>query len=339
MKISELLEAKHPIKILDLRYEEPSDPTLILKHWGSHPKEYIAPSDGFFWHWHAGKLILHSERNDIYSWKMVQLLKLHAAGVNVTPVDAWLKTPAGKKNQPFELWNMLNGKVSFNDQTVLIHKEHAGGSGTERQRIMSDIKELQSALKALQPYGVTGEFKIKGVPPHVGKTVNLVLSQIDPTSQILGGGSLTMYHGTSTVRWDKIQKAGLQPGHTGKQYVDLRTGYSENNVYLATNPKVAEFYAKRQAGKDGDTGGVILSVEVPDPALLLADDEYVPPGQWSDKEQRVLPPDPRSMLRRAASKVPMSLSGRGPGSFAYKGRIPPSNIKLVRTVAVSSRRS
>jgi hypothetical protein len=77
MLIRELLsEVKKPLTVVDLRYEEPSDPKRVLKHWGSEPKEYIHPQDGFFWHWNEGKLLLHSEKNENYSWKMAQLLGL-----------------------------------------------------------------------------------------------------------------------------------------------------------------------------------------------------------------------------------------------------------------------
>lgn len=336
MKISEIiLEEKNPLKILDLRYVEPSDPSLVLKHWGSHPKDYINPDDGFFFHWHEGRLILHSERNDVYSWKMSELLRSHESGAIVRPVERWLRTAAGKKRQPFELWNMLNGRVDLVSGVVTIHKEHPFGGGAERQRAMTNIKELQDLLRVLLRYGVTPDFKIKGVPAHVAATVGKVLAQEDPTSKILSGSAPVMYHGTSMSRWQEIQHMGLIPGKTGEAYIDLIPGYSEHNVYLGTNPKIAEFYAKRQAKKDGDDQGVILQVKIPDPARLLGDDSYLPRGTWNDEERRVIPPDPEELRRASAGKLPLSKGGRESGSFAYRGRIPPSNIKSVRTLKVT----
>lgn len=339
MRIAEILaEARVPLRVLDLRYEEPDDPTLVLKHWGSHPKSYIRPSDGVFWHWKEGQLILHSERNDFYSWKMVQLLRMHASGGKVRPVEAWLKTPAGKEKQPFEMWNQLNGKVDLANRLITVHKEHPQ-KGAERQRAINNIKELQDLLRALAPYGVTADFKITGVPGHIAKTVAGVMSQDDPTTGVLTGKPPVMYHGTSMSRWQQIRLNGLRPGHTGKAYVDLIPGYSENNVYLATNAKTAEFYAKRQSAKDGDDKGVILRVMVPDPARLMSDDEWLPRGQWSDVEKRLLPNDPKALLQRAGSKTIMKLSGRTMGSFAYRGNILPNNIELLRTVSVRPKES
>lgn len=330
MKIADIIsEAKQQVRILDLRYIEPSDPSLVLKHWGSHPKEYINPSSGFFWHWNQGRLILHSERNDEYSWKMVQLLRANQSGETVRPVEKWLRSPAGKIKKPFDLWNMLNGKVDLDTGVITIHKEHASGSGSERQRAINDLKELQDLLRFLMRYGVGTNFKVKGVPSHVDKTVDRILAQSDPTSKILSGGAPIMYHGTSQKRWEEIQKHGLRPGKTGKVYIDLVPGYSEYNVYLTTNPKTADFYAKRQAKKDGDNQGVILQVTVPDPARLLSDDYFLPRGSWSDDEQRLIPPEPGATRRRAGEKWPVGRSGRDLGSFAYHGRIPPSYIKAI----------
>jgi len=321
MLIRELLsEVKQPLTIVDLRYEEPSDPKRVLKHWGSEPKEYIRPEAGFFWHWNEGKLLLHSEKNENYSWKMAQLLGLR---------------DQNEKTQPLgELWNQLNGKVDFKNQTVTVLKEFADSK--MRQRSISNVKELQDAFKVLMRFGLREDFKVVGVPSHVGKTVAQVFSQSDPTSSVLKGEAPVFYHGTSSDRWEQIQQKGLQPGQTGEAYVDLRPGYSEHNVYLATNPKVAEFYAKRQAKKDGSSSGVILKVTVPDPAKLLADDDWIPPGTWSDEEQRVIPLSPKAQLQRAGSHIALSKSGRELGSFAYRGRIPSSRIELVRKIAVKT---
>jgi hypothetical protein len=322
MLIRELLsEVKRPLTVVDLRYEEPSDPKQVLKHWGSEPKEYIHPQTGFFWHWGEGKLLLHSERNENYSWKMTQLLGL--------------RDPKETKQPLGELWNQLNGKVDLKNRTITILKEYAD-SNKPRQRSISNIKELQDALKVLMRYGVTEDFKIAGTPPHVAKTVGQVLAQQDPTSMVLRGEAPVLYHGTSSDRWEQIQQQGLQPGHTGEVYSDLRPGYSEYNVYLATNPKIAEFYAKRQAKKDGSSSGVILKVTVPDPARLLSDDWWVPAGQWSEPEKRVIPPSRKEQMRRAGSQQAVSGSGRQLGSFAYRGRIPSSRIEMVRKVTVKS---
>jgi hypothetical protein len=178
-----------------------------------------------------------------------------------------------------------------------------------RQRNLVDVKEAQKAFRELFAYGVTPDFKVKGFPPEVPKTVKGILALNDPTDQVMARQSITMYHGTSMKRWQIIQRQGLRPGNASDIYNDLVPGYSEFNIYVCTTAKNAEFYGKRQAKKDRDDAYVILQLQIPDPVKLRPDDRFSH-GQTK----------------------PMSRSGRELGEFAYKGSILPQQIKLYKEV-------
>ena len=124
------------------------------------------------------------------------------------------------------------------------------------------------------------------------------------------------YHGTSKKRWEEaISKKGLRPGLNGNDaYVDLIPGYSEHNVYLASNAKTAEFYGKRQAEKDEDSQYVVLQVQVPASAKLRPDDHFAKTFKGTDTSH-------------AATKRGL----RELGSIAYKGVILPKFIKVLST--------
>jgi hypothetical protein len=244
MLFVELFEAK---ELIDLRHRDVS--SKIPK-----PSPYIAPSDGFYWLYYQGKLVVHSHENEFDSELAVELL-------------------SGKKRQTTGLWNQLGGLVDLTSHTVTISKESVGNG--YRQRVISNVKGLQGALRDLRRFGVTDDFKIKGTAPNIGKTVGAVLRQDDPTDQVLTRNIKIMYHGTSVSRWLIIQKKGLQPGNTPGQYPDLRPGYSDHNIYLATTIKAAQFYGKRQAKKDHEYEYVVLEVSIPDLGKLMADDRYI----------------------------------------------------------------
>jgi len=292
MRYFELItEAK---EVIDARHEESDE-----KPFGSGKYHYIKPSDGFFFHYYDGVLVLHSEENEQYSAKV--------AGVSV----------------PSEVWNQLNGLVQLNNKTVTIGKAYFGTS--LKMRSIPDIKTLQKVLRDLKRFGVTKEFLIKGAPKNIPKTVGDVLLANDPTDKILAQQPITMFHGTSLERWKIIERAGLRPGNTGDTYNDLVSGYSEHNIYLATTEKSAEFYGKRQAKKDDDFHYVILQVDVPDPAKLLSDDRFV--KRFSSRNED-LPPE--EIRKSASDPSRLSQSGRELGEFAYRGIILPKHIKLVR---------
>jgi hypothetical protein len=171
-------------------------------------------------------------------------------------------------------------------------------------------------LKNLKGYGVKDDFVIKGTQLGLnGKTVADVLAMEDHVTKIMKNMPQVLYHGTSWSRWEVIQKKGLQPGHTGEAYVDLIPGYSEYNVYLGVNQKIAEFYGKRQAAKDGDDKYVVLEITVPDPSKYMPDDAF---HQRNDT-------NPQHIHQRLKAGV------KELGSVAYRGAILPRHIRLVAT--------
>ena len=89
MRYSELREAK---RVYDVRH--PYDGSVKF-----NPNRYIDPNDGFFWHFHEGNLIIHSQE-----------YPAHSASILKTTV-------------PSELWNLLNGSVDFKTHTITIAKE------------------------------------------------------------------------------------------------------------------------------------------------------------------------------------------------------------------------
>lgn len=283
-----LCEAK---EITDARHEEST-----LKHWGSSKYNYIKPSDGFFFTYRGGLLVLHSEENEVYSSKV--------SGVKIP-----------------EVWNGLGGKVDLTTKTITISKESV--RTTTRQRAITDVKELQKVLKDLFQFGVRKDFVVKGTPKHIPNTVAKILALKDPTDEILNQKPIVMYHGTSLKNWKIIQKEGLRPGKTVEQYYDLIPGYSENNVYLATTEKAAEFYGKRQAKKDRDSGYVALQINVPDPAKLASDDYFA--TAFNNGEV-----DLDRVKKRSVSKYSLTASGRELGQYAYSGIILPTHISVAK---------
>jgi hypothetical protein len=307
MKINELLnEAK---SVRDFRHENIEKE---FPYWGSKTSEHIDPKDGFHFTYSKGELILSSTANDTYSgivaknlWK--QQLAHKGSGIP-KEVSSKLKLPGER-----DLWNQLGGAVLLADKTITISKEDAAGK--TRQRAMNDIKELQDALKNLKRYGVTAEFKLKGVPsPLNGKTVGEIMKLESHVRQVLKREGQVMYHGTSKKRWDdSISKEGLRPGKTGQAYVDLIKGYSEHNIYLAVNEKSAEFYGKRQAKKDDDTQYVVLKIKVPDAGKFIPDDAYAHGMKSGEEHDRI---------KSGVSEL---------GSIAYKGVIRPQFIEVLST--------
>ena len=132
----------------------------------------------------------------------------------------------------------------------------------------------------------------------------------DNVQKILHDKDLIMWHGSSEGRWEMIQHKGLQPGKTGEAYVDLIPGYSEHNVYVATTPKGAQYYAKRQAKKDGSKP-VVLKVQIPNPRKLIADDRYA--HHSTDKS-----------VGKSIDRIKTSIKEMG--ELGYNGWIPPKLI-------------
>lgn len=293
--IGDLLEAK---RVIDLQHPE----TPGIEYFPKGEQDYIDPDDGFFFEYRDGVLVLSSTPNPNYSAKVLGKARTKPNGFGLEYTDKELGQTISN------VWNGLGGRVDLNSKTITINKESANGK--KRQRSIGNLDELKKVLTDLSRYGVTGDFRIGGVPKHIAKTVSQVMSQRDAGTDILAGRSdITLYHGTSASRLPDIMRRGLEPGHTGRVYNDLVPGYSDRNVYLALTEKTAEFYGKRQAKNDGDDTYVILTVRVPDPAKLLSDDAWVfgNPDNGSNKNS----------LRRSI---------RDSGELAYRGRIPPKFI-------------
>lgn len=288
MRFNQLMEAT---KILDFRMTEMPDLPFYPK--GEDP-QFMSPTAGFHFAYHAGVLMVNSTSNAFY--------------------DA--KATGGDEKAASKMWNQLGGVVDFSTSTITIAKESV--ESKSRQRTVANTREAKKAIRELMKFGVKGNFKIKGWSRGV-ETVDAFLSSVEAVEQIKSNTSapIILYHGTSSKAYDIIAIDGLRPGKTEGTYVDLVPGYSENNVYLSTEIKTAEFYGKRQAKKDGSTSYVILQVTVPDAAKLLPDDSVV--GRGMDTTDTV------EMHRR------LKISASEDGSVAYRGAIRPAFIALKAT--------
>lgn len=135
------------------------------------------------------------------------------------------------------------------------------------------FQKLLSYLSSVDPR-VREDFKIVSPDDKFkGKTLGQVAKAPRAADVVMGtSGTITAYHGTSTGRWPEIEKSGLNPGKFEKFYADLIRGYSDKNVYLTLDPHTAENYATRAAVWD-ESDALILKVEVPDPARIVADED------------------------------------------------------------------
>lgn len=264
-----ITEAKEVIDLRhrDFRDELDIDP-LVKKD------KYINPSDGFYWTYYDAVLILSSHEN-----RHISSFLKYAQQHNQIPRKVY-DSPGIKTQEIGKAWNSLSGMVNFSSKTILVDKEYAGDK--PRQRTVANVKEFKQAIQSLQKYKVTSDFKLKGVPPHIPKTVKDVLKLRDSLDLLLDiKQTSVMFHGTSEKRWEMIKRRGLiprvlDPNRNDKDdvYVDLIPDYSEHNVYVTTNKKTADFYAKRQAQKD-DSYPIVLRVEIPDKNNLIPDDRFV----------------------------------------------------------------
>ena len=307
MRFEQLLEAK---EIYDHRHENISD---VIKPWADG-ENYIDPRDGFYWEFVEGKLLLTSTENEFYSFiaSMYQTASEEEQEIaRRRNKQDFIKIPRIKDvySKISSMWNQLGGIVNFQTMTLTISKESVGNA--MRQRFIANIAEFKQALSSLKKFGLTDDFIIKGAPPDIPKTVGQASQMRDYVQKTFRDRNLVMWHGTSEARWEIIQNKGLHPGNTGEVYVDLVPGYSEHNIYLATTPKAAQYYAKRQAKKD-NSKGIVLQVQVPDPNKIVADDRfaraYDAKGMGHDSRQ-------------------IKSSVRELGEVGYKGWIPPKFIR------------
>lgn len=276
--------------------------------------QFIKPENGFHFAFSKGELVLHSTSNMTYDGVVALgfIEKMKEAGSKGVPREV----QTAIKGAGTDMWNMFGGAVDLNAKVITINKEY-DFAGKLRQRALNDVKDIKAAFKNLLKYGVTEDFKLKGVPsPFNGMKIADFLKYEDPVSQLDKREGAVFYHGTSKKRWDEaISKKGLRPGLNGNEaYIDLIPGYSEHNVYLASNAKTAEFYGKRQAEKDGDTHYVVIEVQVPDSAKLLPDDYFAKrPGAPNTSREAI-----KGGLREL-------------GSVAYKGVILPKFLRALST--------
>lgn len=311
MLLEELFLAEAKL-VKDFRHE---DSFKELPYWPEKddPK-FISPADGFHFGYRRGELVLHSTANITYDGVVALgfIEKMKREGSKGVPREAQIAI----KGDGSDMWNSFGGMVDLNTKTITINKEY-DFAGKLRQRALNDMKDIKASLKNLYKYGVTGDFKLKGVPsPYNGMKISEFMQEHDAVDQLNKREGAVFYHGTSKKRWEEsINKKGLRPGLNGNDvYVDLIPGYSDHNVYLASNAKTAEFYGKRQAEKDNDTQYVVLQVHVPDSAKLRPDDHFAKTFSGVDTSHN-------------ASKRSL----RELGSIAYKGVILPKFLKVLST--------
>lgn len=299
-----LTEARN---IVDVRHS----PSNVKFFGSSKDGQYISPNEGFHFIYKSGNLILSSTNNEVYSASIKYgELPNRGYGVQINyPNDEMKKIISSS-------WNSFGGMVDLRTKTITISKVSVNNRMV--QRVSFDLKNERDALLNLRRYGVTNDFKLKGLATPF-KTVGELISQESAVEKWAQSKPMTFYHGTSKSRGEQILRNGLRPGQTGDSYVDLVPGYSEYNVYLATNPKSSEFYGKRQAQKDGDTEYYILQINNIDTDRLVSDDSL---AQWwnPDTNERVI----------RSNRVKPSLGAGAGGQVGYRGVILPSKIKLLR---------
>lgn len=298
--------------VQDYRHE---DSFKELPYWpAKEDPKFIAPKDGFYFIYSKGQLVLHSTQNHTYDGVVALGFaeRMKKEGDKGVPRDIQVAITGDGSS----VWNQFGGVVNFNDKTVTVNKEY-DFMGKLRQRALNDMKEIKASLRNIRKYGVTDDFKLKGVSsPYNGMKIGEFMQEHDAVEQLDKREGAVFYHGTSKKRWEEaISKKGLRPGLNGNDaYVDLIPGYSEHNVYLASNAKTAEFYGKRQAEKDEDSQYVVLQVQVLDSAKLRPDDHFAKTFKGTDTSH-------------AATKRGL----RELGSIAYKGVILPKFIKVLST--------
>lgn len=307
MRFEQLLEAKN---VYDFRHE---DISAELPIWPKQAQgSYVDSRDGFYWIFSKGNLLVLSTENEFYSFvaNMFQSASDEEKAIAKSDVKQFVKIPRIQNAHKAlaSMWNQLGGVVIFSTMTLTISKESSRGDSM-RQRVIADIAQFKQALGSLKSFGVTDEFTIKGAPPDIPKTVGQALQMQDYVQKTFQNKNLVMWHGTSEARLEFISKKGLRPGHTGEAYNDLIPNYSEHNVYLATTPKTAQFYAKRQAKKDESTP-VVLKIKVPNPNKLIADDRFARYGG--------------EIAGHRGDRIKASVKEMG--ELAYKGWIPPKFI-------------
>lgn len=221
----------------------------------------------------------------------------------------------------------------------------------------SNILKFQKVVKSLMNFDkrVDGTFNIVGNPKYEGMSVSDVLATGDELEPMLNSGKykpITMYHGTSQTRWNRIKEKGLNPGNAPFVYVNLVEDYSEHNVYLTTSVAVAENYATR-AAIDDKSLAIVLKVTVLDPTKFVTDEDNMnwmwvtSPGEpWSETpkgeeveihfKHKLWRQWPNASQIIAKYQTNLIKTLRKSGTVAYKGRIPVNNVELYATYKPAS---
>lgn len=300
MRLYEILkEAK---EIYDLRHE-PSD----LQYWGGNNPEYINPNDGFHFAFYEGILGIGSTANLFYdaAVKYGSSKKSNGFGIDVNFPNEQTKNAINSK-----LYNAFGGIVDFKSKIIKISKEY-DFKGKQRSRAIDRIKPIKQVMSELKRFGVTDDFKIKGLMDFNG-TISDIFKIKDQVDDWVANKNIVFYHGTTLARAETILSKGLMPGNEPEAYIDLIPGYSEYNVYLTTSPNTAMFYAKRAVQKEGGSWAILKILDI-DQNRLTADDGFVWRGPDADLSKIVNP------------KKSLSY-----GVVGYKGSILPNKISLFK---------
>lgn len=291
MRYSDIInEAKETIELFHDNVEDK------IQFYGQRNSEYLDKSEGFHFKYNKGYLILSSTANPHYSMK-----------VN----GDYTKELEEIVNRSF---NSMGGEVNYKTKIITFTKEYSHGD-TLRTRAIERLSELQKVLSSLIDYkSEIMDFKVKGLPTHIPKTVKEIIKTEPNDKHFYDNKELVLYHDTTYDRAIDILRTGLKPNENN-EYSDKVEGYSEHNVYLATSPHTAMFYANRQMKKDDSTLWAILKVKVPDKAQILPDDAYMAHSTDSIEE-----------IQR---KIKLSIDNNG--EVAYRGTILPSHITIFKT--------
>ena len=214
------------------------------------------------------------------------------------------------------------------------------GAAFQDKHLLS--KFLRDLVKIDPPIA---EFQLTGSPIEGLVKDYLDTAKVDPVHQTTHqtSGVIRLFHGTSMKRWNTIQKQGLRPGNAPKVYVDLVSGYSEHNIYLACSLLLARNYASR-AAVDDRSSAVVLEVTVRDFTKLILDEDNVhwlrhlkygqkvldTPGslQYSDyhfsHSEWKKGPEAKKIMALYMTKFPRE-------SLAYKGAIRPKDLRMVES--------
>lgn len=163
-------------------------------------------------------------------------------------------------------------------------------------------KMIQNMIKELLAKGhITSKFKY--ISPNVEDTTS------GSTTEESNEG-IFFYHGTTQTNAERIMKIGLRPQDTKLIGADAPKhlqsffrdnsstlpGYTDKNVYLSPSLDIAKVYAWRQSAekvKDperpylkGDVP-VVLKVKIPNPSLLMIDDDTALPELYRRFEKEL----------------------------------------------------